>query len=216
MKIAAVVITCNRLPLLSRAFKSIEQQRRKPDIVFVVSNSTNENFEAEKELSTEFGFILIKNLRTPTYTGALNASVEEIIKHFGIEDDVYFASLDDDDEWLPEYLQEIENGNTDNFDLLIGNLLRKSDTENILLTLPMELSGKDFLVGNPGACGSNTFIRLTMLLQAGGFDEGLPATADRDFFARVFQQKPNYKIINKYLVTGKNVRGSLFKCCCKI
>ena len=200
MKIAAVVITCNRLPLLPRALKSIAKQNRKPDFVFVVSNSTDEIIEAEKIICNNFGIALTKNLRTQTYTGALNSSVEEIVKHFGIEDDIYFASLDDDDEWLPEYLQEIENSNTNNFDLLIGNLLRKSEAENELLTLPTQLTEKDFLVGNPGVCGSNTFIRLTTLLQAGCFDEGLPATADRDFFVRVFQQKPKYKIINKHFV----------------
>jgi len=200
MKIAAVVITCNRLPLLSRALKSIAKQNRKPDFVFVVSNSTDENYEAEKIICNDFGFTLIKNLRTQTYTGGLNSSVEEIIKHFGINDEIYFASLDDDDEWLPDYLQEIENNNTENFDLLIGNLLRKSETENELLTLPAQLTEKDFFTGNPGVCGSNTFIRLTTLLQAGCFDEGLPATADRDFFVRVFQQKPKYKILNKHFV----------------
>lgn len=201
MKIAAVVITCNRLPLLPRALKSIAKQNRKPDFVFVVSNSTNENFEAEKIICNDFGFLLTKNLRTQTYAGALNGSVEEIIKYFGIEDDVYFASLDDDDEWLPDYLLEIENNNADNFDLLIGSLLRKSETENELLTLPPQLTEKDFLIGNPGVCGSNTFIRLTTLLQAGCFDEATSAKADRDFLVRVFQQKPSCKIINKHLVT---------------
>jgi len=200
MKIAAVVITCNRLLLLPRALKSIAKQNRKPDFVFVVSNSTDEIFETEKIICAEFSFAITKNLRTQTYTGALNSSVEEIIKHFGISEDVYFASLDDDDEWLPDYLQEIETNNTDNFDLLIGNLLRKSQTENELLNLPMQLSEKDFLTGNPGVCGSNTFIRLTTLLQAGCFDEGLPATADRDFFVRVFQQKPKHKVINRHFV----------------
>jgi hypothetical protein len=201
MKIAAVVITCNRLPLLPRALKSIAKQNRKPDFVFVVSNSTDENFEAEKIICNDFGFALTKNLRTQTYTGALNSSVEEIIKHFGIEDDVYFASLDDDDEWLPNYLQEIQSNNTDIFDLLVGNLLRKSSTENHLQVLPNTLSTNDFLIGNPGVCGSNTFIKLTMLLKAGSFDESAAATADRDFLVRVFQQKPTYKIINKHLVT---------------
>lgn len=200
MKIAAVVITCNRLPLLPRALKSIAKQNRVSDFVFVVSNSTDENFETEKTICAKFGFVLTKNLRTQTYTGALNSSVEEIIKHFGLSNDIYFASLDDDDEWLPNYLQEIEASNTNDFDLLIGNLLRKSETENELLNLPQQLSGKDFLTGNPGVCGSNTFIRLTTLLQAGGFDEGLPATADRDFFVRVFQQKPKHKVINKHFV----------------
>ena len=154
MKIAAVIITCNRLPLLPRALKSIVKQNRKPDFVFVVSNSNDENYEAEKIICNDFGFALTRNLRTPTYTGALNSSVEEIIKYFGINDEIYFASLDDDDEWLPEYLKTIEDNNTDNFDLLIASLLRKSPAENLLMTLPNELSAKDFLVGNPGVGGS--------------------------------------------------------------
>ena len=167
MKIAAVVITCNRLPLLPIALKSIAKQSRKPDFVFVVSNSSSENFEIEKSICAEFEFTLIKNMRTLTYTGALNSSVEEIIKHFGICEDVYFASLDDDDEWLPNYLHEIEENNIDGFDLIIGNLLRISNIENELLTLPIQLTERDFLTGNPGVCGSNTFIRLKTLLYAG-------------------------------------------------
>ena len=48
MKIATVVVTCNRLTLLPRALKSIQNQSRKPDFVIVVSNSTSENYELEK------------------------------------------------------------------------------------------------------------------------------------------------------------------------
>ena len=201
MRIAAVVVTCNRIDLLSRALNSIEKQYRKPDFVFVVSNSSEGNFKFEDNICKDFGYSLTRNKRTNTYTGALNTSVEEIIKHFGISDDVYFASLDDDDEWLPNYLQEIEINNTDDFDLLIGNLLRKSSNENELQVLPTEISTRDFLIGNPGVSGSNTFIRLSTLLQAGSFDEGITATVDRDFFVRVFQQEPKYKIVNKHLVT---------------
>jgi hypothetical protein len=201
MNIATVVVTNNRLSLLPRALNSIQKQIRKPEIVFVVSNSTIENFEAEKIICAEYGFSLTRNLRTQTYTGALNSAIEEIIKNLGISDDIYFASLDDDDEWLPEYLEEIEKNNTKDFDLIIGNILRKSQTEHHLQSLPQFLSVTDFLIGNPGVCGSNTFIRLRTLLQAGAFDEAATATADRDFFVRVFQQKPSYKIINKHLVT---------------
>lgn len=201
MKIAAIVITCNRLPLLPRALQSITKQYRKPDFVIVVSNSTNDIFEEEFKLCSEFGYALIRNMRTATYAGALNCSVEEVIQHFGITDDVYFASLDDDDEWLPNYLQEIETNNSEDNDLIIVNLLRKSAIENELQILPVALSVNNFLSTNPGVCGSNTFIRLKTLLQAGGFDEALPATVDRDFFVRVFLQKPKYKTINKHLVT---------------
>jgi len=159
MKIAAVVVTCNRLTLLPRALKSIKNQTRKPDFIIVVSNSNDDNYEKEINICADFEINLTKNLRTATYTGALNTAVEEIIKECGISEELYFASLDDDDEWLSDYLQEIEKNNTKNFDLLIGYLLRKSATENHLQILPHELSIRNFITGNPGICGSNTFIK---------------------------------------------------------
>ena len=201
MRIAAVIVTCNRIELLPRALKSIKEQSRQPNFVYIVSNSTADNFQVEQNLCADFGFQILKNQRTENYAGALNTAVEQIIKENGISENLYFASLDDDDEWLPNYLQEIESNNSNNYDLLAGNLLRSSNMENNLLVLPNELSEKDFLIGNPGISGSNTFIKLTTLLKAGSFDEGLSATIDRDFFVRVFLQKPKYKIINKHLVT---------------
>jgi len=201
MKIAAVIVTCNRIELLPRALKSIKEQSRQPNFVYIVSNSTADNYQIEQNLCADIDFQILKNHRTENYAGALNTAIEQIIKESGISEDIYFASLDDDDEWLPNYLQEIESNNSDNFDLLVGNLLRSSKSENNLLVLPNELSEKDFLIGNPGISGSNTFIKLTTLLKSGAFDEGLSATIDRDFFVRVFLQKPKYKIISKHLVT---------------
>ena len=201
MRIAAVIVTCNRIELLPRALKSVKEQSRQSNFVYIISNSTDDNFHKEQNLSAHFGFQIFKNNRTENYAGALNTAVEQIIKANGICEDLFFASLDDDDEWLPNYLQEIEINNSDNYDLLAGTLLRSSFTENNLLVLPNELTEKDFLIGNPGISGSNTFIKLTTLLKSGAFDEGLSATIDRDFLVRVFLQKPKYKIINKHLVT---------------
>lgn len=202
MRITAVIVTCNRLELLPRALKSVRAQTHKPDYVYVVSNSTEENYSKEQEICAEFRVELFRNYRSENYAGALNTGVEAIVKHQGITDNIYFASLDDDDVWLPDYLKEIEANNTEDFDLIAANYLRKSDNENLLMTLPDKLSEYDFLKGNPGIGGSNTFIRLKMLLKAGCFDEALHSSVDRDFFVRVFQQKPKYKIIQKHLVTA--------------
>ncbi|MCB0538296.1 MAG: glycosyltransferase [Bacteroidetes bacterium] len=202
MKISAIIVTCNRLELLPRALKSVSGQTRKPDYVYVVSNSTEDNYFKEQKICNEFGFILFKNYRTENYAGALNTAVEEIVKQQGITDNIYFASLDDDDIWLPDYLKEIEANNTEDFDLIAANYLRKSDEENLLMTLPALLSENNFLKGNPGIGGSNTFIRLKTLLKSGCFDEALHSSVDRDFFVRVFQQKPKYKIIQKHLITA--------------
>ncbi len=149
MRIAAVIVTCNRIELLPRALKSIKEQSRQPNFVYIISNSTADNFPIEEKLCVNFGFHIFKNYRTENYAGALNTSVGQIIKENGISEDLYFASLDDDDEWLPNYLEEIENNNTENYDLIAGHLLRSSSTENNLLTLPNELSEKDFLTYFP-------------------------------------------------------------------
>jgi GT2 family glycosyltransferase len=201
MKIAAVVVTCNRIELLPRALTSIRNQKRVADNVFVISNSDVEVRENEEAICKKFGYPLLVNSRTPNYSGALNTGIEEIIKLYGVCSDVYFASLDDDDEWLPSYLHEMEINNTDDYDLLIGSLLRKSSIENNLQELPGVLNVDNFLVGNPGICGSNTFIRISTLLRAGAFDEAAIATVDRDLMIRVFQLSPKYKIIDKHLIT---------------
>ena len=84
MKIIAVIVTHNRLELLSRALNSVSQQSRKADSVFVISNSTDDNFIKENKVCIELGFKSIKNYRTQNYAGALNTAVAEIIKENGI------------------------------------------------------------------------------------------------------------------------------------
>jgi len=202
MKIAVVVITCNRLPLLPRALTSIAKQNRKPDFVFVVSNSTDEIFEAEKIICNDFGFALNKNLRTPTYTGALNSSVEEIIKHFGISDEIYFASLDDDDEWLPDYLQTCKNAikKNENIIAVFCQLIwRTNETDDIHELTIEKLTQENFYIGNPGVQGSNTFINSRIFNELNGFDESFPNSNDRELMIRLLDyiENENNKMKNK-------------------
>jgi len=202
MIISTVIVTYNRIKLLKRAIISVIKQKRKTDYFYVISNSNDETFKKEIELSKKYNFKLFRNKRTNNYAGALNTSIEEIIKEQFISENIYFASLDDDDEWLPDYLYEIEKANDNNNDLITAYYLRFSPTENVLMKLSHKITEKDFLTGNPGIGGSNTFIRLTTLLKAGAFDEALFASVDRDFFIRVFQLQPKHKIVNKHLVTA--------------
>jgi hypothetical protein len=62
------------------------------------------------------------------------------------------------------------------------------------------MAKNSFLKGNPGVGNSNTFIKLSSLLKAGCFDETCLSNTDRDFFIRLFQLNPTYKVINKHLV----------------
>ncbi|MBK8144057.1 MAG: glycosyltransferase [Bacteroidetes bacterium] len=94
MKTIAVIVTCNRLALIPKALKSVSKLTRKPYNVYVVSNSTNENYLKEKEICKEFGVELFKNYRSENYAGALNTAVEQIVKQHEISEDLYFASFD--------------------------------------------------------------------------------------------------------------------------
>lgn len=203
MRVAAVIITFNRVSLLERALASVANQKRKADYVYIVSNSTEVNFLMEQEICLKYNWPIFQNQRTPNYTGALNSAIEKIIKQLGIEKDIYFASLDDDDEWLPDYLSEIAFNNADcKNDVVFASLARINHERIKVQILPEKLTEDDFLKGNPGIGGPNTFIRLITLLMAGGFDESMISNVDRDLFIRVFLLKPTYVVIQKHLVNA--------------
>lgn len=207
MKIAAVIVTCNRLNMLPRALVSIKNQTRQPDYVYIVSNSEDENVLKEIELTKAYGYSLIVNNRTKNNAGGINTAIVQIIKDLGISSSLYVALLDDDDEWLPIYLDTLQQENIDSFDFLLAELSRNNGTTNNIQNLPTSLNIDSFLKGNPGVSNSNTFIKLTTLLKAGCFDEACISNVDRDLFIRVLQLNPSYKIINRHLVNHYTDNG---------
>ncbi|WP_179006454.1 glycosyltransferase [Winogradskyella forsetii] len=200
MVVFTVVVTHDRVKLLKRALKSIHNQVRKPNFVIVVSNSQQKNHLTEQQICEAYNVIWIKNERTNNYSGALNTGIEYFISNNDIVDTVYFSSLDDDDEWHIDYLDAVTS-NTTNEDIVFANLIRQDSNIASLLKLPKQLDFHNFLYGNPGVGGSNTFVRLKTLLRAGGFDEAMVATVDRDVFVRLFQLKPTYRVLENHLVT---------------
>jgi hypothetical protein len=101
--------------------------------------------------------------------------------------DAYVAILDDDDVWSPNHLQVCWEcaGKHGWPDVVVSGLRLCRDGENLPRPPPLELKIEDFLVGNPGWQGSNTFVLLETLLAAGCFTEGLASTNDRDLAIRI-------------------------------
>lgn len=202
MKITTIITTKNRVSLFERALNSVLNQVRQPDEIIVVSDSTEDNFLKEKDIVNDFATI-IKDKYTHNYPGSLNTAL-----HFKLDNDLfhyvdyqneYIAFLDDDDMWYPDYLLKCEIA-CQNKDFVISGIRYISEKGENFLSIPQEVKVDDFLKGNPHIQGSNTFIRLSILLQAGLFDEMLPSTTDRDLFSRVLMLNPTYSIINEYLL----------------
>ena len=189
--IAAVVATHNRPELLAeRALLSISQQTRPPDILVVVDDSAPDVRPDNREVVTAFSSphtrsIYLGNRRTPGACGSWNTALYELRR---IAPSAFVAILDDDDMWEPIYLQHCEQAALErNLDMVAAGIVFNLSVEEkgLPFTSPESLNADDFLVRNPYIQGSNLFVRLQKLLEAGGFDESLTSTTDRDICIRL-------------------------------
>ena len=180
--IAAVVATRNRPELLaSRALLSIAEQTRRPDLLVVVDDSdvdtrsTNAAIAAGFE-STGVKTFYMENRRTPGASGAWNSALAHLQ---AAAPEVFVAVLDDDDAWEPPYLEQCERAAlTHNLDMVAAGIVyhEAGDDSGRPLAPPQRLDVNELLVRNPHIQGSNLFVRIRKLLEAGGFDEALVST----------------------------------------
>lgn len=192
MNIVAVVPTTGRASL-SRALESIDKQVRTPDHVLVCSDES-----LNQALPT--GVHGLINTRTPGLSGAINTCIYHFMATADAKDTVV-CLLDDDDEWLPDYLVAVEDA-IHGADFTWAGLLRQHERGESLWTLPIvqDLDVGDALTGNPHIQGSNLAIRLDAFLRAGGMDEHLPSTTDRDLLIRLLDIGARGTAINEHLV----------------
>lgn len=134
---------------------------------------------------TDFPTTVLKNTRTRymSGTGAWNTGIFEVYKRYPTG---YVSILDDDDEYLPNHLNECVTSISENTVAVFQRLIWQNDdnsTMHVDLTKE-QLTTENFFIGNPGVQGSNMFFNLQSLVDIGGFDETLPNTTDRDIMIR--------------------------------
>ena len=205
--IATVIATHNRSQLLaSRSLKSVAKQTRPPDIIVIVDDSNSGIRRYNKAVVAEFKkahprTVYMENGRTPGAAGAWNTALAYLQAEAPL---TFVAILDDDDSWEPEYLRQCEKAILEqNLDMVASGLVyhQFADQDGRLLDAPDQLTVKDLLVRNTNIQGSNMFVRLRKLLEAGGFDEALASTTDRDICIRLADLKTvRYGALAEHLV----------------
>ena len=186
--LAVLVATANRPKLLDRAIRSIERQTLSPAHVYVVDDSADDCTARTEHIARQHPNVeFIRNSRTKGAAGAWNDGIDHLLRITPDPTQLYVAILDDDDEWEPEHLQTcLETAASGQFDIVAAQLWRHEDDAEPKLCMPPEsLDAADFLVGNPNIQGSNLFCRLSVMLEAGLFDEWLPSCTDRDLCIRI-------------------------------
>ncbi|WP_339522222.1 glycosyltransferase family 2 protein [Pseudomonas sp. EA_35y_Pfl2_R111] len=99
------------------------------------------------------------------------------------------AFLDDDDLWLPDYLERvIERFQETGADAVLGQLMRQpvgQEAQPYKVLPDGAEEQRRVFYSNPGFGGQNLTIRREVFLAFGGFDEAMPASEDRDLAARM-------------------------------
>ncbi len=193
-KIAVVIATKDRGDVLAqRAFPSVAAQRRAPDFLVVVDDSSASFRLANRETVASLSLrrcrvTYLENERTPGASGSWNTALDFLFRRVGDPAALFVAVLDDDDEWAPDYLDRcVALAHEQELHMVGSDILRFEEPNCTPLKneAPELLRSDDFLIGNPGIQGSNLFLLLSVLLAAGGFDESLRSTTDRDLCIRI-------------------------------
>ena len=200
-KISVIITTRNRPELLKRAIKSVITQVYKAYEIIVINDSDKKNYLKTKTVIEEFVNILsIKEFKAPLANNPC-CSWNEGGK---IAQGDFLAFLDDDDEWLPNYLLECVKLQIKNdSDLVLAGFWRKRENRKIKPDFlpPNKLSVNLAYIQNIGLRTSNLFIRKKIFLEINGFDEKLAASTDRDISIRLANYKNlKYQPLKKRLV----------------
>ena len=188
-----VIPTKNRRQTLLTALRSVALQSFKPTAILVVGDS-EKDVEGLEQAFTDLPnqgnptpFITMVDRRTSNLSGSLNTAISHILNDMvAPPESSYIAFLDDDDAWEPKYLEEcLTTAVLEDLDWVIAGIIRHEAKVGIDLSIPVGLTIRDFLSTNPHVQGSNLFVRLSTILRAGGFDENLQSTTDRDLAIRL-------------------------------
>ncbi|MDR2943906.1 MAG: glycosyltransferase [Methanosarcinales archaeon] len=198
-QVHVIIPTAQQDDLIKRALDSVTKQSILPSSVLIVYDETFGLGETLKKIvgncksqHRDLRVFLIPNNRIQNLAGAVNAGIEYLIKYFCISDSDYVAILDDDDYWDFRYLQNCLSFSTDvDCDWVISGIIRH-DSEypaGIKQKIPRTFVQNDFLIGNPNIQGSNLFVKISKLNEAGGFSEELVSTTDRDVCIKLLDLK---------------------------
>jgi glycosyltransferase involved in cell wall biosynthesis len=191
--------------LFDRSLKSVLNQSYSPAFIVIVDDNREEKeFEIIVEKVNKLNHPnvhCIRNYKTKhiSGTGAWNSGVGFLISKFDDLNSSYVAILDDDDEWDLMYLEkcaiEIRTRGVETTKAVFANLERIHKNFKVYSDLSHgNITVDNFLIGNPGVQGSNTFLHLSAFLEMGGFDEGLQSCTDRDMMIQFLKRNATDKV----------------------
>jgi glycosyltransferase involved in cell wall biosynthesis len=185
----SLIATRNRWEFLTtRSLPSVRCQSYRTDLVVVVNDGVPFSVEEENQLQdivSPLRLVVISNSHRQGAAGAWNSGLEVLSRNFH---SAFVAILDDDDEWDPHHLEvNIITARKNQAQVIVSGLRMIKDGVLIPRKMPSDFTDRQFLLGNPGWQGTNTFVDLSALQKIGGFRDALRSMNDRDLAIRLLR-----------------------------
>ena len=197
--ISVVIPTIGKPEYLVQSIQSVIKQKLKvSEIIIVDGNEEKFLDEAIESFKFNNNIKIIKNING-------NASENRNLGVKKSEND-FIAFLDDDDIWLPNYLEESYNSLLKSKSSVVICWLNymKGDSIFPFKNIKKDLKINNLFFYNPGIIGSNIFIKKEIFNQINGFDESLEISEDKDFLIKMIKEKINYEVLDKRLVIHRH------------
>lgn len=181
--VTVIITTFNRLNLLGRALKSLENQTFKDFEVIVSDDCSDMDVHGFLENYKKHSQLTIRYRRNSENKGACYTRNEGI----KIARGKYIAGLDDDDEFTPNRLEVLFNAYKPEYSFITSNttVVKKSGRTTLFKSERL-INLKDMLWGN--IAGTQVLTEKAKLLELGGFDEELTSAQDADMWLRLIER----------------------------
>jgi GT2 family glycosyltransferase len=198
--VTCVIPTHHRDDSLVRAVDSVVRQTMVPErIVIVDDTGRSADRQAIRDLlrsAPNIDFRDSSGSSNPGASWSRNVGARGAVTE-------YLAFLDDDDMWLPTYIErQLDRIDQRGADLTIawGALLRDGKRVDSNWTAHGGATARSAVTTNPGITGSNFLIRRSAFEEQGGFDPGMWVWNDLDFFVRFLEAGKTYTVVPEDLV----------------
>ncbi|HKK46446.1 MAG TPA: glycosyltransferase [Balneolaceae bacterium] len=178
--VSAVVTTCNRADLLSRALDSVVVQTYDNlELIIVDDGSTDQTprvIEGYKDIRS------IKYIRNETSLGACRARNRGIQEANG----TFVAGLDDDDKWHEERIEKMVAAYSDEYACVTSDITMVYPHAEKVWKKKRIIDLYTLLFTNQ--VGNQVLARRDRVLEVGGFDPDLEAAQDYDLWIRLCKE----------------------------
>lgn len=182
--VSAIIPTHNRAKILPAAIESVLAQTYKNiEIIIIDDGSKDDTKEIIDDYRQRFSnFIYLRHEIARGACAARNSGIKAASGEF-------IAGLDDDDEWLPERIEKMLEKYSDEYAFVYSESFNRQGNKNRIEKRPPFVTFEEMIKGR-NLAGTQVLVRKNIIMEAGGFDERLPASQDYDMWLRILEIYP--------------------------